>query len=200
MRPVALISAAAAPILLIGGWTVAESLQPPGFDPLHDTISQLAALDARDRGVMTTALVGTGLAYLCTAFGLTEVARVGRLLLAIGGVGTIMVAVFPLPADPTAHGVSAGVAFIALAAWPFFAVGGSPDAPWTVRRPFTIIAGLTLLALVAWFGAALQSGNLVGLAERIAAGAQATWPLIVAVSLFATSRRRPAAAGADAVR
>lgn len=188
MRSLALISGAAAPILLIGGWTVAEMLQPAGFDPRHDTISQLAALDATDRSVMTAALVGTGIAYLCTAFGLDEVGPIGRLLIAAGGAGTILVALFPLPAASTAHAVAAGVAFLALATWPFFAADGNPRAPWTLRRPYTIAAGLTLLALVAWFGVALNSGDLVGLAERIAAGTQATWPLVVTVSLL---RRGP---------
>ena len=37
------ISAAAAPVLLIGGWTVAAGLQPR-FDPVSDTISALAAI------------------------------------------------------------------------------------------------------------------------------------------------------------
>jgi len=54
------ISSAAAPVLLIGGWTVAAGLQPR-FDPVADTISALAAIGATDRWVMTlTFLLGFG--------------------------------------------------------------------------------------------------------------------------------------------
>ena len=42
------ISAAAAPVLLIGGWTVAAGLQPH-FDPVSDTVSALAAVGTPDR-------------------------------------------------------------------------------------------------------------------------------------------------------
>ena len=55
MRGVAwwgVISAVAAPVLLIGGWTVAAGLQPR-FDPVADTVSALAAIGATDRWVMS---------------------------------------------------------------------------------------------------------------------------------------------------
>jgi hypothetical protein len=40
------VSAAAAPVLLVGGWTLAAGLQPGSFDPVADTISALAAVGA----------------------------------------------------------------------------------------------------------------------------------------------------------
>ncbi|WP_170213237.1 DUF998 domain-containing protein [Catellatospora citrea] len=184
-----MFTSAAAPILLVGGWMFAEVLQPPGFDPVRDTISQLAALDATDRAVMTTALIGTGAAYLATAYAFGGVRRLGRLLIAIGGVGTILVAAFPLPAYPLAHALSAGVAFLALAAWPLFAADRGEGAARALRPPLTVVAGIVLLALVAWFAVAQQADVLVGLAERVAAAAQATWPFIVALSLRNVSSR-----------
>ena len=53
---------AGAPVLLIGGWTVAAGLQPRSFNPVVETISALAAEDASDRWVMTFALLGRGAA------------------------------------------------------------------------------------------------------------------------------------------
>ena len=47
------VSSAAAPLMLVSGWTIATRLQPPSFDPVTDTVSALAALDAADRWVMT---------------------------------------------------------------------------------------------------------------------------------------------------
>jgi hypothetical protein len=66
MRWWALLSSTAAPVLLIGGWTLAATRQPAGFDSTRDTISALAALDARDRWIMTVALAGVGVAHLAT--------------------------------------------------------------------------------------------------------------------------------------
>jgi hypothetical protein len=51
-----LVSSAAAPVLLVGGWTVAAGLQPGSFDAVAATISSLAAVGAADRWVMTLAL------------------------------------------------------------------------------------------------------------------------------------------------
>ncbi|WP_051798815.1 DUF998 domain-containing protein [Catenuloplanes japonicus] len=123
MRTFTLYSSAAAPMLLIGGWLVAESRQPAAFDPMRDAISDLAAIGATDRAIMTVALAGTGLAHLVTAYGLTDAARPGRLLIALGGLATILVAAFPLPeqGSSAAHTTVATIAFLALAAWPLIA-------------------------------------------------------------------------------
>ena len=178
------LSSAAAPVLLIGGWTVAAVRQPAVFDSTVDTISALAALDATDRVVMTAALAGLGAAHVGTALALRQAATPGRVLLAAGGVATILVAGFPLPAEGTsrAHVLAAGVVFLALAGWP--ALGGrkGTGVPWSLRRRVSVIAAGVLLALVAAFAVALASDTRVGLFERIAAGSQALWPLAVVLS------------------
>jgi len=174
-----LVSSAAAPVLLIGGWTVAAARQQGGFDPVVETISALAAYGADDRWVMTTALAGLGLCHLTTAAALRGAPPGGRAILAGGGVATVLVAVFPLPADESgsvAHTVVAGTAFLALAVWP--ALAGRRDAPAPLRPAASVAAAAVLLGLVGWFGAELTSdSDRVGLAERAAAGAQALWPL-----------------------
>ncbi len=50
---VGMVSSAMAPLLLVGGRTVATRLQPPSFDPVADTVSALAAVGAADRWVIT---------------------------------------------------------------------------------------------------------------------------------------------------
>ncbi|MER6594606.1 DUF998 domain-containing protein, partial [Micromonospora purpureochromogenes] len=117
----ALLSSAAAPVLLVCGWTLAAARQPGGFDPVADTISALAARDARDRWIMTLGLLGLGLCHCLTAAGLRPPRPAGRLLLALGGIATLGVAAFPLPArqgSANAHGLIASVAFGALELWP----------------------------------------------------------------------------------
>ncbi|WP_088962760.1 DUF998 domain-containing protein [Micromonospora purpureochromogenes] len=197
----ALLSSAAAPVFLIGGWTLAASRQPGGFDQVGGTISALAALDAADRWIMTVGLLGLGLCHCLTAAGLRPLRPAGRLLLALGGVATLAVSAFPLPVQrgsSTAHGLSAAVAFGALALWPALSAHRrrvpAGAAGLSARRGTA--AGALLLALVGWFVVELSSGGArIGLAERVAAGAEALCPLLVVLAL---SRSRRAAGGAPA--
>ncbi|WP_255658759.1 DUF998 domain-containing protein [Actinoplanes sp. L3-i22] len=187
----ALLSSAAAPVALIGGWTLAARRQPAGFDSAVDTISALAARDAADRWLMTAALLCLGVCHVVTALGLTRAATAGRIVLGLGGAATMLVAAFPLP-DP-AHPAAATTAFGALAVWPALAwrrpdrgpgaahsdVSPLDRGPVALRPVVSSAAALVLLGLVAWFAVTLGAGGRVGLAERVAAGAQACWPLIV---------------------
>jgi hypothetical membrane protein len=171
-----LVSAAAAPVLLVGGWTLAAARQRAGFDPVSGTISALAARDADDRWVMTAALAGTGLCHLVTAAALRPAPRAARVGLAAGGVGTLLVAAFPLPTGggtSVPHTAAAALAFGALSLWP--AAAGDR---W---------ATTALLALLAAFTTELVTdGPAVGTTERLAATAQSLYPLLAALRL-----RRP---------
>src|ERR1019366_4157404 len=139
----AVASAVAAPVLLIGGWTLAQARQPTGYDPIRDTISALAAHGARDRWVMTSALAGLGACYLITAAGLGPARRAGRVVLAGGGAATLLVAAFPPPAhgNSVPHTIAATVAFISLGAWPVFAARRDARGPlltWAASVAATI--------------------------------------------------------------
>lgn len=184
MRSWTVVSAAVAPLALIGGWTWAQARQPPGFDPLRDTISALAARGAPDRWIMTTGLLVLGLAHLLTAGGLTEARPGGRLLLAVGGIATAAVAALPQPAD--GHVVAAGIGFLALGLWP--AAGALPS------RRIGLLGTAGLVLLLGWLALELRGGQLLGLTERFLAGAEALWPLGV-VLIVLTGRRRRTQAG-----
>jgi hypothetical membrane protein len=178
----AVASAIASPILLIGGWAIAETRQPVGYNSIRDTISALAASGASDRWLMTSALAGLGICHMVTALGLRPARRGGRGLLALGGAATVLVATFPQPAhgNSVAHTIAATFAFIALGAWPIFAARRRPCAPLLTFAASTI-ASVGLLSLVVWFAAELHGGER-GLAERAAASAQALWPLAVVLT------------------
>lgn len=195
-----LVSSAAAPVLLIGGWTVAAARQRDGFDPVVRTISDLAAYGADDRWLMTVALAGLGVCHMTTAAALRDAAPLGRAVLAGGGVATVLVAVFPLPADESgsaAHTAVAATAFLALAVWP--AAAARRDGEGAFRPAVSLAAAAGLLGLVTWFGAELAADSgRVGLSERVAAGAQSLWPLAVVwgtVAAGAAARRRRWARG-----
>lgn len=128
-----LVSAAAAPVALIGGWTLAQARQSGGFSGVGDTISALAAEGADDPWILTAGLFVLGACHLATAAGLNEAAPAGRILLALGGAATV--------------------------------------------------ATTVMLVLLAWLGLELRVGNALGLSERVLAGLQSLWPLIVAAGV-----------------
>ena len=180
------VSSLLAPVLLIGGWTLAASLQPGGFDSVVRTISELAALDASERWVMTVAIGGTGVCHVLTATALRPAASAGRWLLALGGVASVLVALFPLPAGggtSQAHSVVAFFAFVLLTVWAPVAGRPGADVPWGLRRRVALGAGIALGVLtLAFFVAVLAGWSSVGLLERLAAGGQALWPALVVAS------------------
>jgi hypothetical membrane protein len=186
----AVVSSVAAPVFLIGGWTLAAAVQPAGYLPTRDTISALAGHAASHRWLMTLALIGLGTCHLVTALGLRPAAPGGRILLALGGLATLGVAAFPLPRTGSSivHGVAAAAAFFLLAVWPAWAASTGAGVPWALRQPVAAVATTVLLGLVAWFVVGLAQQSLVGLAERFAAGAQACWPLVAVASAWLAER------------
>lgn len=187
----ALVSSVVAPVAMIGGWTLSQALQP-SFDPVRDTISDLATAGMVAPWVMGAGLAVTGIAHCVTASGLREVPVAGRAFLVLGGLATFAVAMFPSDTHSQLHGISAAVGFGALGLWPALAArrGGQGVLSAKVAVPVSVV----LLALVGVFVAELQQatpddGALTGLTERLVAGAQSLWPLVVTVAL--RRRRRP---------
>jgi hypothetical membrane protein len=181
-----LVSSAVAPVLLVGGWTLAAALQPGSFDAVSGTISSLAAQGAADRWVMTLALAGTGACHVVTGLALRPASSAGRLILATGGVAVVLVAAFPETAGDggsLAHTFWSTVAFVALAVWPLAASRRGPSGPAWLRPGACAVAAGVLLGLLVWFYAELiGAGHQLGLAERVLAGAEAVWPLIVVLA------------------
>ena len=79
------LSALAAPLLLVAGWTIASVLQPRPFSTLAGTVSALAAVGAADRWVMTFAFAAHGACEVVTGLALRPAAAPGRLILMAGG-------------------------------------------------------------------------------------------------------------------
>ncbi|MBY8875325.1 DUF998 domain-containing protein [Micromonospora sp. PLK6-60] len=201
-------AAAAAPVLLAGGWTVAGARQPPGYDPVRDTISELAGREATDPWIMTGCLVLLGCCYLGTALVLHAAGLPSRFLLAVGGVATIALIAVPRPkvGGSLGHGVVATVAVLALALWPAgsaLLLPRGPDrrhpagaeVPWAFRRPVALTVTALLLALFVWCAVEVTGGSRTGLAERITALAAAGWPLLAVLSARRARSPGPERAG-----
>jgi hypothetical membrane protein len=187
------VSSAAAPVLLVGGWTAAASLQPQ-FDPVAQTVSDLAALGATDRWVMTLTFVVVGCCYVVTGLALRPARRTGRLILIVASLVGMLVAAYPERAGdayPVPHIVTAVIGLAGLVVWPAWAWRRGPGVPWALRPAVAAAVVTALVALVLWFGIELiLAAGQVGLAERVAGGAQAIWPLAVVLSCRRMIARR----------
>jgi Protein of unknown function (DUF998) len=181
------VSSAAAPVLMAGGWTVAAGLQQPhSYSQIADTVSALASPGAADRWVITLTFLLVAACDLVTGIALRPARAPGRLILMAGAVAGMLVAAspenpgtrFPLP-----HMIWAAAGCAALVTWPAGAWRGGPSVPWALRRAVSAGAVAVLVALLAWFAAELiTAGGQAGLAERIFGAGQALWPLAVVAS------------------
>jgi Protein of unknown function (DUF998) len=184
-------SSAAAPVLMVAGWTVAAGLQP-SFDPVAEPVSVLAAPGAADRWVMTLTFVVVGVCYFVTGLGLRPARLPGRLLLMAALVAGVMVAANPEHAGnslPVPHMIWGAAGCAVLVAWPLGAWRRGPAVPWGLRPAVAAGATAVLLTLLAWFAAELITGGaLAGLAERVFGAGQALWPLMVVASCCYAAR------------
>jgi hypothetical protein len=139
---------------------------------------------------------------MATALALRPAAMPGRLTLAAAGAASVLVAANPehVGGSP-AHGLWAGVTFIALIAWLAGAWRRGPSVPWGLRPAVSAAAVATLLALLAWYLMELTAhGGMTGLAERVMGTAEVGWPLAVALSCRPPAMQRtPAPSAASKV-
>lgn len=181
------VSSAAAPVLLVGGWTIAAGLQPRSYNAVATTISALAAEGAAYRRVMTLVLLAVGVCDVVTGLALRPAAVPGRLILIAGGIAGMLVAANPEPArgGSLAHGFWATIGFIALTVWPLGGQRGGSSVPDGLRPAVSAVAAGALFGLLVWFAAELMTGGgQVGLAERVLTEAQAVWPLVVVLTCW----------------
>ena len=151
---------------------VGAARQLVAYSAVHNTISMLAERGATDPWIMTAGLAIVGACYIVIAVGLARAPALSRWMLALGGAATMVVAALPQPA--VGHVPAAGTAFVALALWPV--ASGLPN------RMVATGATVVLVVLLVWFGVEL-GGSWIGLTERLLAGAQALWPLILLFTL-----------------
>jgi hypothetical membrane protein len=180
-------SSVLAPVLLIGGWTVAADLQPAPFDAVSRSISSLAAEGMPDRWLITSALLGVGICNFVTGLALKPAAEAGRVLLILGGVCSMLIAAYPQHSHSGSpeHEAFSALGVVLMTIWPIAAIRRDPSAPYCLRPRTAYLAVLFNLALLVWFTIELFNGPLLGLAERAVTADQSLWPLAVVVSVIA---------------
>jgi hypothetical membrane protein len=189
----ALVCALLAPILVIGGSVLAAARQPPGYDPVHETLSVLASMGATDRWIMTGTLVVAGLAYVVVGIGLTGVTVAARVVIALAGAAVALAGLFAQPVGGSSpwHMGSAAVAWIAFTSWPLV-VCPRPARPGLLSLRTTWLVTTVLLCLMGWFFVQLLTDGLhLGLVERILVVAQTLWPAAVVFTYRHNLARAP---------
>jgi hypothetical protein len=167
------VPAVAAPVAMIGGWTAAAAVQPAGHSSSWSSISDLAALYATHREIMTTALVVAGACLVLVAARFRSAATCGRAALAISGFGVLVVAAAPLPVGWQWHTVGALAGFAGLTWWPMLGMrrGDTPHLAPSRAVPVTAVGTLVLGCL--YFAPGVVGGY--GAAERLLAGGGLLW-------------------------
>ena len=179
-----MLTAAASPAVVIGGWTYAAR-DIDDFDSFRNTISALAVPGAPHRRVATAALAVLGGCYVGTAVALDDVPLPGRLLLGLGGALTAVVAGYAQPApgeaDVPEHTWFAGAAFASLAFWPL--LGMRRDVPVLSPAVATTAVAVMTAQAAAFVALIGKPERYEGLVERVLAATQASWPLVVALAV-----------------
>jgi hypothetical membrane protein len=194
VHPIALASSISA-IIIFGGSTLIAEVITPGFDPVRQTISELAAGDAPTRVFVTIAFVLTGACHMLTASFTPGIGAPGRVALFAAGISTELVAAFPLPtmaSTSTAHRFAAMLGFVLLAVWPALGMRVDRDLPFLLR-PWGAIASTVFIATFCFIFLGIwanPSAIAVGVWERLAADIEGVWPAVVVLTLWFAQRAR----------
>ncbi len=189
---IAAVGGVAGPAVFTAAWSILP-LWRPGYSPVNEPISRLAAVDSPTRAVMTAGFLAFGLGVGVYATGL-RVALPGPsgIAAATTAAATVGIAATPLGSalGGSAHAVCAGVAYAALAAVPV--LGGRSLARQGRRRTAAVsfavgvASGLTLLA-------SAVAPRWPGFLQRVGLTLGDGWIVATAVWMAVRGRPEPAA-------
>ena len=195
MKPIgrpALIAALIGPVQSVLGWVIAGALWT-GYDPVRQTISDLAANESPVKLIMSSFFVLGGTLTLIASIYARTLAMPGRVALFISAICTYGLTIFPTPliGYSTMHRIFAITSFVLSAGWPLFAMRFRKDAPWILRPAASIIATVLQAALALWFLSTWTDPNAtdVGVWERVVAVSQSLYVSIVIIVVYLRQRR-----------
>ncbi len=198
MKPIAKVAFVVAiigPIQSILGWTIAGSLWP-GYDPIRQTISDLAANESPVNWIMSSFFILGGVLTLIAAIYARTLAMPGRVALFISALCTFGLTIFPTPlvGYSLMHRIFAISSFVLSAGWPILAMRFRKDAPWIIRPAASIIGTALQTALALWFLSTWTdpAATSVGVWERVVAVSQAAYVSVVVIAIY-LSQNRPKA-------
>jgi hypothetical membrane protein len=190
----ALYAAYIGPFQSAAGWLIAGSMWPD-YDPVRQTISDLAANESPVQLIMSAFFVLGGVLTLIAAIYGRTLAMPGRVALFVAAICTFGLTIFPTPliGYSIEHRVFAIASFVLSAGWPLLAMRKRTDAPWIIRPTASIIgtalqAGLALWFLSTWTD---PTNMTVGVWERVVAVSQALYVSVVLIVCYFSQAKSP---------
>ena len=175
------------PFQSAAGWLIAGSLWP-GYDPVRQTISDLAANESPVQLIMSAFFVLGGVLTLIAAIYGRTLAMPGRVALFVAAICTFGLTIFPTPliGYSIEHRVFAIASFVLSAGWPLLAMRKRKDAPWIIRPTASIIGTALQTVLALWFLSSWTdpTNMTVGVWERVVAVSQALYVSVVIVVCY----------------
>lgn len=166
----------------------------PGYDPIKQTISDLAANESPVKLIMSSFFVFGGILTLIAAVFARTLAMPGRVALFVSAICTFGLTIFPTPlvGYSLMHRIFAISSFALSAGWPLFAMRLRKDAPWVLRPTATIIGTTLQTALALWFLSTWTDPNnhFVGVWERLVAVSQALYVSVVVLVCYRQQKKQ----------
>lgn len=189
----AFVAAIIGPIQSVLGWTIAGALWV-GYDPVKQTISDLAANESPVQGIMSAFFVLGGILTLIAALYAKTFAMPGRVALFVAAICTFGLTIFPTPLVGYSlwHRIFAISSFVLSAGWHLFAMRTRKDAPWILKPPAAIIGTALQTALALWFLSTWTDPNAtdVGVWERVVAVSQSLYVSVVVIVIYLGQRSK----------
>ena len=190
----AFVAAIIGPIQSVLGWLIAGSLWP-GYDPVKQTISDLAANESPVNWIMASFFLFGGTLTLVASIYARTLALPGRVALFLSAICTYGLTIFPTPliGYSLMHRIFAIASFVLSAGWPILAMRFREDAPWVIRPLASIVGTLLQTALALWFLSTWTdpSATTVGVWERVVAVSQSLYISAVVVVIYLQQKVTP---------
>ena len=190
MKPIekpAFIAALIGPIQSVLGWSIAGVLWV-GYDPVRQTISDLAANESPVQLVMSSFFILGGVLTLIASIYARTFAFPGRVALFLAAICTFGLTIFPTPLIGYSiwHRAFAIASFVLSAGGHLFAMRTRKDAPWILKPPAAIIGTALQTALALWFLSSWTdpASTNVGVWERVVAVSQALYVSVVVIVIY----------------
>jgi hypothetical membrane protein len=191
----AFIAAIIGPVQSVLGWLIAGALWSD-YDPVRQTISDLAADESPVKLIMSSFFVLGGTLTLIASIYARTLAMPGRVALFISAICTYGLTIFPTPLIGYSiwHRIFAISSFVLSAGWPLFAMRLRKDAPWILRPLASISATALQAGLALWFLSTWTDPNAtdVGVWERVVAVSQSLYVSVVIIVIYLGQRKTQA--------
>jgi hypothetical membrane protein len=196
MKPIgkpAAIVAVIGPIQSVLGWVIAGSLWA-GYDPVYQTISDLAADQSPVKLIMSSFFILGGTLSLIGAVYARTLAMPGRVALFASGICTYGLTIFPTPlvGHSDMHRLFAITSFALSAGWPLLAMRRDKSAPFIIRPLASLVGTAAQATLALWFlmvWADTTTTN-IGVWERVVTTSQSLYVSVVVLTIYLGQQKR----------